>query len=372
MSDPTVREAADAIAAAGCFALDLEFASEGRYVPELALVQVAWGETADPQVAAFDPLALDLAPLWERIVDPAVTTLLHAGQGDLSLLAYRHGLQAATVRDTQIAAAFAGFRPQMGYGALVEELLGVRLDKSHQFTRWLARPLSAAQLRYALDDVRYLPRLWAALTERLAALGRLAWVEEESARLAYQATVRTPPTEAYLRLKPGQRLSPVELGVLRELAAWREEVALGTNKPPSWVLKDRSLVVLAKAKPASREAIAALTLEPAASAERHRGALLAAVRRGRAEPLSAPREVRLRGPAKELTRRLLERVGQRAAAAGLAGHLLASRADVEALVLAAEAGATAPPALPLFSGWRRELVGQELLVELGWFSPAAS
>ena len=166
-----VAEVAAAVRRAGRLYFDLEFVSDGRYVPELALIQVAWGDPEHPQVVAVDPLAVDPAPLVALVADPAVETVLHAGQGDLSLLATRAGVEGRAIVDTQLAAALLGLGDQLGYAALVELLLGVVLDKSHQFTAWTRRPLDPEQLRYALDDVRYLPAVWAELAARLEARG---------------------------------------------------------------------------------------------------------------------------------------------------------------------------------------------------------
>src|SRR5688500_11858480 len=148
-----VAAIARAIAEAGSFALDLEFRSEHRYVPDLALVQVAWGDAAAPEVAAIDPLAVDVRPVVEVVADASVETLVHAARQDLGLLAQAFGIEARGLVDTQIAAAFAGLADQIGYGKLVHQLLGLPIDKGSQHTDWTRRPLSERQIAYALDDM---------------------------------------------------------------------------------------------------------------------------------------------------------------------------------------------------------------------------
>ena len=243
-------EIVERVREAGSFAFDLEFVPEGRYIPELALVQVAWGDPDDPELAAIDPLEVDVTPFADLVADEGIETLVHAAQADLAILAGRYEVQGSAVRDTQIAAAFAGHGDQIGYAALVQNTLNVRLHKGSQYTEWLRRPLSRKQLAYALDDVRYLGRVWGELYARLDG-ERLAWAIEECEQLAATAWRRPTPGESYRRVKGWSRLNARERGALRELAAWREREALRGNRPPSRVLNDRSMLELARTGPSS-------------------------------------------------------------------------------------------------------------------------
>ena len=358
-----VAEIAAAIRAAGAFALDLEFVSESRYVPVLALVQIGWGEPDAPEVAAIDPLAVDARPLAELVADPAVRTWLHAGQADLALLWNGFGARAENLLDTQIAAAFLGLGEQVSYAALVERLLGVPLDKAAQFTPWAQRPLTPEQIAYALDDVRYLPRVATALEGRLAERGRLAWVAEESARLARAATERTPPEEIWRRIRGWNALRQRQLGALRALAAWREREALASNKPPSWILQDRAMLELARRLPSEERGVAAQRGVPEATARRHAAAIVEALRLGAADP--PPPEPRPKPPtplAQAWGGVLAGLVQARAAEADVASRFVGPRSDADAL---AEWWATGDrsrePDLPLLQGWRRELAGQAAL-----------
>ncbi len=370
-SDRPVRDSAELraiageMAAAGAFALDLEFVSESRYVPALCLLQVAWGDAERPRLAALDPLAADAEPVVALVSDPEVTVVLHSAQGDLSVLAAHFGIEARRVFDTQVAAAFLGLGDQVGYAGLVAELTGVELDKGPQFTDWCRRPLSADQFRYALDDVRYLPHLWRELSGRLERRGRLAWATEESARVARTAARRTPPEEMYRRLRGWDRLAPEGRGAARALAAWRERAALAANRPPRWLLKDAVLLEVARRLPEDAAALRRVPGVPADTLRRHGRELLAAVAEGRRTPVGEAGVRRSAGRGKRWGSALAELVRERCRAADVAPRLVASRADADALAnwwLERGAGeGEGEPDLPLLSGWRRELAGQAAL-----------
>ena len=366
VTDPRrVREIATDLRDAGRFALDLEFVSESRYVPELCLVQVGWGDPDAPEVAAIDPLAANPLPVLELVADPEVEVVLHSAQGDLSLLGTRLGLAGESVVDTQVAAAFLGLGDQVGYAALVEAMHGVAIDKAHQFTDWCRRPLSDEQLRYALDDVRHLPAIWRDLSERLAERDRLGWVAEESAAVARAAATRTDPEEMYRKVRGYERLGSASLGALRTLAAWREREAIASNRPPSWLVKDPALVEIARRLPGRPAELRGIRGLSEGAARRHGGAIVAAVRDGRADPPPVPpRPRRLPSCAKGWGSRVAGLVQGRCREGDVAPRFVASRADAEHLVRWwVEGGAEGEPEpdLPLLSGWRRELAGQAAL-----------
>ncbi len=366
------------IEAAGAFALDLEFVSAGRYQPELALLQVAWGPIEEPpndgfQVAAIDPLAVDCAPIVALVAAPEVVTLLHAAQGDLALLSTLFGVRARRVLDSQIAAAFLGLGDQVGYAALVERLLGPALDKAMQFTDWLARPLAPEQIRYALDDVRYLPRVWRELERRLLERRRLGWVEAEAERLAESATRRLAPEDAYLRLGAWQTMPPRPLAALQALAEWRERQAIEDNRPPSWIVKDRVLLDLARRAPATPAELQAIEGMSPAWVGRHGRYVLAAIRRSKGRRVEAPRLVRLSLGQRKKAAKLWKRLEELARQAEVAPRFVASRSEVDALLAWWTSGDRGrEPALPLLSGWRRELAGEPALEWLARSSPSLS
>ncbi len=365
-TDPSaVRAIGDAIVRAGLFAIDLEFVSESRYVPDLALVQVAWGDPAAPELAAIDPLAVDPAPIFEAVKSPDVAVIAHAAKQDLALLAARHQLRATALVDTQIAAMFAGFGEQVGYGKLVSRLLRVDLDKGPQFTDWSRRPLSAAQLRYAIDDVRYLLAVWPILAKQLVELGRRDWAREESDRLAATAGDRSPPDEIYKGLGGRAGLAPAALGSLRALAAWREREALATNTPPSWIVPDAAMVDLCRRAPSDAQALRRTRGVGSGTVRRYGAAIVDAIQRGAMDPPPPePRPGPALGPREQAWAAMIgSLIAARAAQHNLPPRLVAARGDAEELVASAEQGGD-PGSVSLLSGWRRKFVGDEALAWL--------
>jgi len=367
VSDPAGVDAlAATLRSSGTIAIDLEFVSESRYVPELCLVQVAWGDPADPEVAAIDPLAADPTAVVALVGDPEVETVFHAAQADLALLAQRFDVTARSLYDSQIAAAFLGLGDQIGYANLIESLLGISLDKGAQFTDWCKRPLSDEQLRYAFDDVRYLIRAWPELRRRLEEAGRLDWVVEETERLAETASSRTPPEQMYRRVKAWSKLRGRDLGALQALAAWRERTALAENRPPSWIVQDRSMLEIARRAPTSPRDLHGIRGVKEGTVHRHGQEILDAVREGLASP--PPREPRAR-PLPDAARAwsvlLSGLVNARARESGIAPRFVGTRSDVEELVRWwVEGDRAAEPDVPLLRGWRRELAGDALLAWL--------
>lgn len=378
IEDPReVERVAREIARAGLFALDLEFVSESRYVPNLCLLQVGWGDPEAPDVALIDPLAADPAPIVELVADPAVEVVLHSAQGDLSLLSQRFGIEGKAIWDSQVAAGFLGLGDQVGYGGLVEQLTGTVLDKAAQFTNWCRRPLSDEQLHYAVDDVWYLARLWPEMARRLAERGRLAWVAEESARVARVAATRSPPEEMYRRVKGWERLPPAAQEAVRALATWREREALASNKPPQWLLRDGALLEVARRQPASLAELRQVRGVNEEAVRRFGREILAVLVEGAEPPQAPPRRERLPKPAAGWGAVLSGLIQARCRDAEVAPRFVASRADAEELARWwVEEGSTdreggepaAEPDLPLLSGWRRELAGQ---AALDWLAGAS-
>lgn len=364
--DEEIRAAAQAVRRRGLCTLDLEFVSESRYVPDLGLVQVAWGDPESPETALADPLAANVEPLVALVADLGVEVVIHASQGDLSLLADRFGIEGRRVMDSQIAAAFLGVGDQVGFTTLVERTVGVELDKGAQFTDWLRRPLSDEQLRYALDDVRYLLPAWVELQRRLEQRGRLEWVREESARLARDAARRLPPEEVYRKVGGWNRLKGRQLGALRALAAWREEEALASNTPPAWLLPDRTLQELARRSPKDPGALGRMRGIKAGVARRHGRAILEALDQGAKNPPDAERPPRpLPGKGQTWASLLSGLIQARCREAEVAPRFVGARADAEALVRWwIEGSRDDEPDLPLLRGWRRALVGEEALAWL--------
>ena len=238
-----LAELIDHCRAAKVFAYDSEFIGELSYFPKLCLIQVATAQ----RVALIDPLAdLDLADFWKLIADPTVEKIVHAGEQDLEPVHRHVGLAAANVFDTQVAAGFCGFAYPAGLSKLVRELIGVSLGKGFTFTHWDQRPLTPVQIRYAADDVRYLPALRDAIGQCLDRGGRAPWVKEECANLCDPSIHHLDPAKDFLRIRGVGALSPRNAAVLRELFIWREDAARRHDSPPRSFVKDEILLDIAK------------------------------------------------------------------------------------------------------------------------------
>jgi ribonuclease D len=363
--DTTVTDLAQRARATGRLGIDTEFMGEGRYRPLLCLVQVAVeDEDGEVRVEVLDPLQEDFAPapLAEVLADPSIEVVLHAGRQDVALLRRVWATDVRNIFDTQVAAGFAGRRAQLGYEALLSELTGVRLRKSASFTRWDARPLSEEQFRYAREDVLHLLELADALQGELAERGRLEWAREECRALEDVSDERDPDA-IFGRLPRVNSLDPAQRAVARELVEWRESTAREGDRPVPSVLPDAALVEVAKRRPQSMERLAQIRGLNEGTLRRRGQAIVAAVERGRERdpipsdgvrtPPPDPGDAPLIALAEALVR-------ARAGEAELAYELLAARADLQRIVTALREGAGEPDVRTL-QGWRRELVGLELL-----------
>ncbi len=339
----------------GQLAVDTEFFRERTFYARLCLVQLAAGD----RVLLVDPLAIeDLAPLVALLRAPATTKILHSARQDVEVLLPLAGGPPAPLFDTQIAASLLGHASQVGYAPLVSELLDVQLAKGHARADWAARPLRPAQLAYAADDVRYLEPIASILRERLVAAGRLGWLEQECVALIDPAVYRNVPEDAWLRLRGLERMTPVERGAVRDLAAWRETRAMRRDLPRSWVMPDDTLRELARRRPDSPAALAAVPGLPAALA-RNASDELMAVLAGAAPheyPGGEPPD-RLSPGQKAAMRRLQAALQALATELGIGAEVLATRRDLTALVRGSR------DAAPL-RGWRRQVVGEALVAVL--------
>ena len=364
MSAPDPAHLAARAREEGRLGIDTEFMPEGRYRPLLCLVQLVVGG----EIAVLDPLAgpeWDPQPLAEVLADPAIEIVLHAGRQDVALLRRMWGTDVTNVFDTQVAAGFAGFSAQAGYLGLLHDVLRIRLAKSASFTRWDHRPLTAEQLKYAREDVEHLLPLADEIQRRLVERGRLDWAREECRPIA-EATDERDPDEVWRRLPRASGLDAKERAVARELAGWRERTAEREDRPVGAILRDPTVVELAKRQPADRGALGNIRGVTPEVLRRRAPDVLAAIERGKqAEPIRLAAEERLGtepgdGPVIALAESF---VRARALEAGLAYELIAARADLSPVVVSVRRGKE-PPAVRTLQGWRRELVGDELLALL--------
>src|SRR4051794_31271154 len=355
-----VDRLAEAAREQGRLGLDTEFMPEGRYRPLLCLVQIVVGEhveVLDPLVGSFDP-----TPLAQVLADPDIEIVLHAGRQDVAILRREWRTTFTNVFDTQVAAGFAGFSAQAGYNGLLHDVLRIRLPKTASFTRWDARPLTDEQIRYARGDVEHLLPLADDIQRRLTDKGRLGWAREECVAIA-EATDERDPDEVWRRLPRVSGLDPRERAVAQAITSWREHTAATEDRPVGAIVRDPTVVELAKRQPATRRDLAQIRGITPDVVRRRGDDLMAAIERGRsAEPIRledndrSPTEA-VDGPTIALAESL---VRSRAQEAGLAYELIAARADLSPVVVAARRGQPEPEVRTL-QGWRRELVGAELL-----------
>ena len=349
----------------GRLGIDTEFMGEGRYRSLLCVVQVAVErDDGESDVLVLDTLdeSLDPSPIAAALGDPGVEVVMHAGRQDVALLRRTWGVGVTNIFDTQVAAGFTGRGAQMGYEALLGDVLGVRLRKSASFTRWDVRPLTDEQIRYAREDVLHLVQLADALQRELDERGRLEWAREECRVLETITDTRNLDT-VFGKLPRIGGLDPPIRAVARELVEWREETARENDRPVSTVLPDAPLVEIARRRPRDIGRLQQIRGLNEQTVRRRGRDILAAVERGRDrdpiprdgdKPIAPdPRD----GPAIALCEALTR---ARTYEAGLAYELVAARADLERIVRSMRVGAPEPDVRTL-RGWRRELVGSELL-----------
>ena len=340
-------------------ALDTEFMRVRTFHPQAALFQFFDGTRSH----LVDPLAIDdLAPLAALLADPGITKLMHSCSEDLEVCMRRLGVLPDPLIDTQVLAAFCGHGLSVGYQRIVGMELGVELDKSETRTDWLQRPLSPAQLRYAAEDVLHLPRLYEILQERLQAEPRkAAWAAEECAAIVPRFRAREPGVDLG-SLGGAWRLDPQRLAVLRALHIWREHTARERDLPRSWVVPDSVLLRIAETRLQDEQGLAGIPDLQDSARRRHGKAMLAEAAAAAALAPEAWPATLPPPPGSADTRRvkaLRSRVLERSESLGVAPEMLAKRRDLEDLVRRAGAGER-PDDGTLFTGWRREAIGEEL------------
>lgn len=233
-------------------ALDTEFLREKTYYAKLCLIQIE----ADGHRACVDPLSIDdLSSLTDVLNDPEVTIVLHSAHQDMEILMQLSGKVPTPIFDTQVAAAVLGLGDTMAYARMVEQMLGVAIDKSQVRTDWSRRPLKEAQLKYAIDDVRYLAQIYPMMLEKLESQNRLAWLDKDFAKACDPETYAINAEQRWKKIRGNQVLKRHQLATLRELATWRENLAEQKDLPRKWIIGDDILIDLARQNPKSSQEI---------------------------------------------------------------------------------------------------------------------
>ncbi len=336
--------------------VDTEFLRETTYYPLLCVAQVASADEA----WVIDALApgIDLTPFYTLMADEKVMKVFHAARQDIEIVWHAAKLIPHPIFDTQVAAMVLGYGDSISYDQLVQRITGDTLDKSHRFTDWTHRPLSDAQLRYAISDVTHLRDVYQALVADLERRGRVDWVLDEMRVLTSPDTYRMDPDSAWQRLKTRVR-KPKELAVLIDVAAWREREAQSRDVPRSRVLKDEVITDIAVQAPTTIEKLKSLRSLPKGFERSRWGeAIVAAVNHGLArDPKTLPHQARSQpapnGAATiELLKVLLRMISERH---HVAAKVIATVDDLERIAASDDAE------VPALMGWRRELFGEKAL-----------
>lgn len=338
--------------------VDTEFLRETTYYPKLCLIQMASSDPADSFL--IDPLAegMSLDPFMALMADRNVTKVFHSARQDLEIVWNLGGIVPEPLFDTQVAAMVCGYGDSVSYEQLTNDLAKAKIDKSSRFTDWSRRPLTDAQLTYALSDVTHLVKVYEALLAQLQNNGRLEWLAEEMAILTSPETYQADPANAWRRLA-GRLRKPREIAVLMEVSAWREREAQARDVPRGRILKDDAVIDIATAAPRSVEALGRLrTIPNGFERSRTGGEILEAVERalGR-DPatIAVPERSRGRsntGSVVDLLKVLLKAVSEQE---GVAPKIIATVEELEAIAESDEAD------VPSLHGWRRRLFGEKAL-----------
>jgi ribonuclease D len=337
----------------------MEFERERTYRAILQLIQLSTGESE----ALVDPLAIDdLGPLWEIIADPQVEILFHAGGQDMEIFFDKAQIVPHNVFDTQVAAALVGLGEQPGYADLVRRVLKERVQKGERTTDWGRRPLSDAQVEYALDDVRHLHALYDDLHVRLEDMGRTEWLHQELASYSREENYVKNPRTLWMRVSRHRSLEGQGLAILRELAQWREEAASHRDIPRNRVIQDDVLVDIARRRPKKPEDLKALRRLHPRELERSGAALVEAVQQGMECPKSDwPRLFETRDEDSQLKLTIdlmMVLVKLRAKEAKIGASYLATKRDLNDMAYGhAE---REDDRGRLAEGWRYELIGRDL------------
>lgn len=346
----------------GRFAIDLEFIPERTYSPVLCLAQVATDRSAhiiDPQEVE------DLNELWQRVADPNILVVIHAASQDLELINNLSGLIPQNIFDTQIAAGFAGLGYSVGYGKLLNQLLGVSISKTESFTDWCNRPLTESQIEYAIDDVRHLLPMYDKLTEKLKRIGRLSWAEEECYKYSDEESYAVETGREFLRVKGATGLNRRGLAVLQALCEWRNETGKRLNRPPRALMADNLLLELSRRPPKTVDEIGRIRGVRTDQVKGFGTRIMQAIERGLTVPeTECPSWPQSRIPAKKdvlLADVLFAVLKVIAYEEDLATELIVTRDELQSLVRQHRENKLKNSENPLLHGWRYELAGRRIL-----------
>jgi ribonuclease D len=336
--------------------LDTEFISEGRYEPELCLVQLS---TTD-QIYIVDPIVLpDLRPMWDLLAAPDREIVTVAARQEIKFCAKGAGVAPACVLDLQIAAGLLGYGYPLSHTNLCLRVINAKVNGGESFTDWRKRPLRPMQLEYAADDVRHLLPMREKLLARAQKMNRTSWVRGECEQLV-TAVMRE---DERWRISGSARLSRRQLAVLREVWRWRDRQASGLNVPVARVLGDSMLIEVARRSPATVEDLFSIRGLDSRLLRKAEQDVVDAVALARSIPESdLPSNERRDDPPQVavLTKLLSVAVGNLAAEAEVDTALLATTSDIQEFVrwFLSQDSVARPEVL---DGWRGEILQESLI-----------
>ena len=366
-------EVAAVIRESGSFAYDTEFIGEETFLPRICLVQVA----CEGRLALIDPLKVDdLAPIFELVADPEVETLVHDGAQDLEPARRALGVEPQGIVDTQVCAGFLDMPWPSSLAKAVERFAGHTLTKGHTFTDWDARPLTDRQVRYAADDVRFLPLVWDRMRTQLESDDRLGWAMRECEESRRRHVGGFDPEKHMRKIVRGSRLKPKATTVLREIVELRHELAREQDLPHRVAMSDEAVADISKIQPVDREGLQRCRHIGRRNVEDHADRILAAVKRGVDGPPRPLENQKSRDENAEERMRIdaiWSALSLRCLADGIAPNLITSRANLSRWYLDRADGKSTDP---LFASdtWRYDAAGAWLEaflagragLELGW------
>lgn len=338
-------------------AIDTEFIRERTFWPELCLIQLA----SDGVEACIDAYSdIDMACFGELLNNASIVKVFHSSRQDLEIFYNMFGRVPLNIFDTQIAAMACGLEEMCSYQKLVSSFLGITLDKGQRFTDWSHRPLTDKQLRYALNDVIYLRDIYKIMISDLTKRNRIDWIRSDMEALSDDKIYRIEPEDAWKRIKT--HICDKEfLGVLKEVAKWRELEAMKSNRPRKLIMKDEVLLEISSCRPSSKDELASMRGVPRGFAEsRHGVAILQAVKRGMENPVDDLMECTHNHVRRHIPQGLPDMLklllNIKASEANVAPHLIASASDLEEIACNTDNADT-----KILSGWRYDIFGRYAL-----------
>ena len=349
-----LQQLCDSIKDAPLLILDTEFIREKTYRAKLCLLQIA----TDDIVACVDPIALsDISALMDIINDKTKIKVLHAARQDYEIFFDLTNQLPQPLFDSQLAASLLGYGEQVGYGSLVQKVLGVQLDKAHTRTDWSKRPLSDAQIRYASDDVVYLRELYPILKNQLIEQGRENWLDDEFDALCQPELFVTRPEEAWNRVKGVNRLRPRQLAAAKNISEWREKVAIKKDRPRRWILADDILLAAAQLLPKNISQLESIANIKKAIIDNSGEIILACVKKAleleETDLPSIKKPTRLSSDQEIIADLLLTLLKLIASKQNISPANIANRKMIEKLILGEKD-------IALLQGWRNKLAGEKL------------